>query len=370
VSAYGDNNNSGSSYNLEEVQDKLRSLGQDCPDAEVKKAMDGMNETARLVFCRLVLEAEYRWQALEKMGDAVPRELRKKADGPFERSDIMEFLGLCCAMVKLSSVQDHLCDGTNLLDLGGTIKIEKDEKEEEDSSSIEKRFIQVQGRLDKMQHLLLRAVGYDPDYATEEVKRIFLTPHQSGSGTSEYSQDTELHTTFEKTVAALSECATNAALHRKGGVEKLSDHEEGGVTRVISVSHSEKIVEAGAWKEQIKHNAVGEAPKNESMEQQTEEEQMEQLRLAREAAALQQSILHELLTMSEKDRNANLQVAKEAHDEFLSSALKIPAGPERIQYLRNVDPNTQRLLVMHKLWSSMLEKNGGVPPTMHHQHQS
>jgi len=78
---------------------------------------------------------------------------------------------------------------------------------------------------------------------------------------------------------------------------------------------------------------------------------------------MQQEILGQLLSMDEQDRDANLQAAKEAHDAFLQGALELPMGPERVEYLRSVDPNTQRLLVMHKLWSSFLADNGGVAPT-------
>lgn len=55
--------------------------------------------------------------------------------------------------------------------------------------------------------------------------------------------------------------------------------------------------------------------------------------------------------MSEGERTSKLQVAKQANDDFVRQAMEIPAGPERIAFLTSVDPETQQLLLIHKLWT-------------------
>jgi hypothetical protein len=103
------------------------------------------------------------------------------------------------------------------------------------------------------------------------------------------------------------------------------------------------------------------------MEEQTDKIQQEQLRIAREAAALQQSILGELLSMEESERDDILATAKIAHDEFLAQVLEIPSGPDRVQFVTNIDPSVEKQLLMHKLWEKILAQNDGKPPTMRHQ---
>ena len=46
-------------------------------------------------------------------------------------------------------------------------------------------------------------------------------------------------------------------------------------------------------------------------------------------------------------------------------ATAIPPGPERVAYMQNLDGDLQGKLVMYKMWSKMLEDNGGVAPVIH-----
>ena len=87
-------------------------------------------------------------------------------------------------------------------------------------------------------------------------------------------------------------------------------------------------------------------------------------RLASEAALLQQTILGELLTLEEDERNLKLKEAAEVSREFMEEVMALPTGQERIDFLRGVDPTTSRQLAMHKLWAGMLQANGGQPPKM------
>jgi len=132
--------------------------------------------------------------------------------------------------------------------------------------------------------------------------------------------------------------------------------DDDGVTKVISV----KLTEVGDGDE-----GSSAPPQHEQMSQVAEEEQKRQLDMARQAAALQQNILAELLSLSEGERADALKEAKTAHDEFLTKALATPMGPERVAFMQNLDPMLQRKLIMHKMWEQMLKNNGGVAPVIH-----
>jgi hypothetical protein len=96
----------------------------------------------------------------------------------------------------------------------------------------------------------------------------------------------------------------------------------------------------------------------------TEEEKKRQIRLASEAAMLQQEILGQLLNMSEHERNDQLQEAERVSEEFMKRAMQLPPGQERIDFLRSIDPHTSKQLAMHNLWKGTLDANGGRPPKM------
>ena len=81
--------------------------------------------------------------------------------------------------------------------------------------------------------------------------------------------------------------------------------------------------------------------------QQSEEEQKNQLRLASQAAVLQQEILGELLSLPEHERNNKLEEAEHVSQDFMQQVQTLPPGPERIEFLRSVDAPTSRLLAMH-----------------------
>ena len=82
----------------------------------------------------------------------------------------------------------------------------------------------------------------------------------------------------------------------------------------------------------------------------TSNERQEHLKVASQAAALQDRLLQELLAMADGERQDTLRRAARASQDFLEGALQLPPGPQRIAYMRQVDPATQRLLLLHKLW--------------------
>lgn len=303
---------------------------------ELVANMHEMNEVARQAFVRLLLRAEVAW---DKSSEGHFRYLKTSKDQiKMERSAIMEFCGLCIAAVNLPEVVNHLRYCHDL-----------DHKFTNFSDASEP-FLPVlaQERLKNLHNLLFRAAGYDPEYGHEEIKRIFFT-----SDHTELKDDEEINKTFGKFFSAMSTAISIATLPagvKADGSGNLSD----GSTRVLSVSHSEFDSDG---------TSTG-APGQQLMEEQTDKIQQEQLRIAREAAALQQSILGELLSMEESERDDVLATAKIAHNDFLAKVLEIPSGPDRIQFVTNIDPSVEKQLLMHKLWEKILAQNDGKPPTM------
>eukprot|EP00957_Ditylum_brightwellii_P067155 5097388-Ditylum_brightwellii.AAC.1 len=99
----------------------------------------------------------------------------------------------------------------------------------------------------------------------------------------------------------------------------LSDVNEGGVTRVLSVE--EKTVQIdGNDDEILVGSGGGGAPSMATMEQQRDVRQEEHLKMARQAAQLQQGIIDDLLSLDEHEREATLKDAKEAHEMFMEKA--------------------------------------------------
>ena len=302
----------------QQVQQELRRVGstQGQSDASITQAMDEMNGAARLAYCRLTLE---EFGALGQP----PTNLIKTAQLP--RKAIFEFFGLVQGAVKLPKVQDYLVSGQPMF-----------EAMDEDKT---RKF--PQERLEWIQRVLMMSIGYDPDFGTAEIKRIFF----EGNG----NPDPDLLHLFHQTVSEMQVSITNATL--KVQENQLNDTKEGGVTRVVSVTYSEK--DAGQ-------------PKHETSIHSSATEQ-QQFKMAQQAAALQQSILAELLQMDEESRDQELEKAKLASLAFQQKVMELPQGPERVRYMTSVTPDVQRQLLMHKLWGNMMEKHGGKPPTMHYQ---
>jgi hypothetical protein len=343
---------SGGSLTFAQVQETLQHLQKDekTLSDSLKKAMEEMNDEARLAFCRLVLRSECCWAG--KRGN---RQL--KASGMMQREDILEFCGLCNASVRLPAVQEHLQTGAPLF------------PDVEKSSS---NIVFPQKRLQAIQRMFLQFLGYDADFGTLEIQRIFFNDVSK----SEYADDQQLIQIFATTAGHMNAVLQNANLAASQVTlsSLCSDQDQGGVTRVVSIHCSEKLVDQQTGEELavVESDAPPEGqtmqePEEEAESQQndhSQEKQRKELRIAREAAALQQEILGELLAMSEEERDKRLIVAQEAVEDFSRKAMEVPPGPERIALLRSIDPEAQRLMATHKLWTTMLAANGGKPPVL------
>jgi hypothetical protein len=217
-----------------------------------------------------------------------------------------------------------------------------------------------QTRLEYVQQLLAKSMGWDPVFLTEELRRVFVQQDDS----SALVHDKQVNSIFQNLVQEMQLAIGTASLQMKQHqeVQMLSDLQKGGNTRVVSVQYSEFEISPDGKKTAIGSSS---APAVSVMESQvSEEEQKRQIRLASEAAVLQQEILGELLSLPEHERNNKLEEAEQASQEFMKKVVALPPGQERIDFLRSVDPHTSRRLAMHKLWKGMLEVNGGKPPQL------
>eukprot|EP00977_Amphora_coffeiformis_P009665 scaffold2227_cov168-Amphora_coffeaeformis.AAC.2 len=287
-------------------------------DDSLSKMSQELNEAARLAYARLLLYSACRKRSEQSLRE----QMALKASGSIERKDLMDLFALCQTAVRLPFVTDHISKAAPLFpDLEPT----QDPAVVDDTPP--------QKRLERIQRLFLGELGYDSEFGTQEIKRIFFTPNES----NEFTGDLELSETFSKTMTAMQACITEAGV--QASISKFSDVESGGVTRVVAVDYSEKDDDTGT-------------PHGQTMAEQNEEQQRQQLRVASQAAALQQQILQEVLSMSEDVRKVKLADAERVSKDFLERVTKVPPGPERVEVLRSIDEPTQRLMAMHKLWEA------------------
>ena len=348
-------NSTKTEISIEEAQLALKQLGADNVDEnydnveELKEAMSNMNSTARIAVTRLALKEEFMLNDNENLQRRF--DLKQVEDGEaMSTSDINDFCALCMTAVSLPEVERYI-------EIGELPYANKDDKYEEtgnEKDSLlkvtstadldnERNPLKIEDRLINLQNLLYRAVGYEPSFGTAEMRNVLTSTPSS-------PEELKVHETLQKYISTMKNAFDNA-IPNNG---MLSDEKQGGHTRVVSVKVSELDLDpnSGSFTSAIASK----------MEEHEETKQRQELEVARQAASLQQGILGELLSMDETEREETLAQAKVTHDSFMSSALNLPAGPERIQFLRTIDDAKQRLLVMHKLWQKLLEDHDGKPP--------
>lgn len=320
----------GTGFAASGVQERLKELGKEGLDSDVQVAMSMMNDTARLVFCRLTLRSECLYSE-----QADRRHL--KTTGSLSREDLLEFIGLCNVAVDLDNVQRYISNQDaklfDDLDAGPT-------------------DVFPQKRLEWIQRCFLRAIGYSDDFGYNEIKRIFFTPRPN-----EYSSDREVVDLFASMGVKMDKAVTAATM-------LATESNFDGVTRVVSVQHSEKLVDVKTGKEVVieGESSTASAPMAQAMDQQAQAQQRQELHMARETARLNQELLGELLSMRDEEREEKLALAKAAAAQFMQNVSSLPPGPERVAVLESLDPKTQRLMIMDKLWAQLVEQNGGKPP--------
>lgn len=330
----------GSIITVEEAQEYLSGLESIASKSTVTDAKTKMEDAARLALCRLVLYTETYWNEEA----TVPRELQK--EGTLERTKLLDFIALCHTAIKLPTVQKFLADGSALFQVDPSLPSSRNSNALENEPTVNKF---PQARLELIQRHISRAIGWDPEFTSHELRRLFFLQGES----SEYAKDTEIASRFHRLIVDMSAAITMASLYTSTG--ELSDLAEGGVTRVVSVQCSEVSLPVDTLSDDEARSPFGiAAPTRMTIDSQlSEEEQKRQIRLASEAMKLQQEIAEELLSMTEDQRKLQLDEAKRVSDEFLKKTMALPPGRERIAHLQSVDPRTSRLLAIHKLWPSV-----------------
>ena len=341
-------NSNGDILTVDQIQKRLGGL-QNEPDLspELGLAMEDMNDAARVGLACYVLYNEEK--QLETSSSRILQD-----EGRLERTKLMEYFVLCKSSLKLQCVVKFM----SMKSSGDSIFEKKDTESKEPTSS---SMMFPQSRLEHVQRLLAKGLGWNPVFVTSELTKIFV--EKSGDIDYDY-YDNEVMVMFQQLVEQMKIAIQTAMLQIRSrqDTELLNDLSKGGNTRVVSVQYSEFEVDQNGTKIESKNNA----PEKNIDERQhlTEEDQKRQLRMASEAAIMQQSILGELLSMDEDKRNHALWEASEASSKFMKEVMALPMGQERIDYLRSIDPLTSRKLAMHKLWEGMLQANGGKPPKM------
>jgi hypothetical protein len=204
---------------------------------------------------------------------------------------------------------------------------------------------------------------------------------------SALGNDTEIRQLFENTVAAMQQVISDASkvsfvgrdniVGGSNSIKDLNDTNEGGVTRVVSVQYSEIEITPDGRHVNVLNAAPGVMLKRGGDDggsgtgigidcngDDDTEERKRQIRMASDAAVLQQEILGQLFAMDEHERNNVLSEASEASRNFQHELTSLPPGRQRIEYLQSIPLDLSRKLAMHKCWSSMLQQNGGRPPKM------
>jgi len=340
------------------VQERLGRLQQE-PNLsqELKGAMETMNDAARMAVCKLALYCEEGF--VQTQSSTSSRTLQD--EGRLDRTKLMEYFGLCQAALKLPCVTDFLVEinRDRIFDARQSDGDQTDETDETNTSSSAMVF--PQSRLEYVQRLLAKAIGWDPVFVTSELRTIFV--ERPGEVDSDY-YDEPVVSLFQKLVEEMMVAIRSASLQlrAKQDTELLNDLGKGGSTRVVSMQYSEFEVDQNGNRIESSQTNAPESTVDEREEDLSEEEKKRQLRLASEAAILQQTILGELLSMSEEERTDKLNQAAKASRKFMEEAMALPPGQERVDFLRGMDATTARQLAMHKLWTGMLQANGGQPP--------
>ena len=350
--------------NANEVQDRLRRLQHE-PNLsqELKIAMENMNDAARIAICKLILYTEEERFLLPEDSTS-SRNLQD--EGHLDRTKLMEYFALCQSALQLECVVKFIEGGGQSLferesarsRIGDNENISKNREIRNESTAAMTMF--PQSRLEYVQRLLAKSLGWDPVFITSELRRIFVEKNED----VDYKYyDDDVFNLFQGLVEEMADAIRTASVNvqSRQQTKTLSDLDKGGNTRVVSVQYSEFEMFPDGTKES--NSAPGRLS---TMDEQRlpENEQKRQLRLASDAAALQQTILRDLFNMEEHERNNTLKEAAETNRVFMERVMALPPGKERIDCLRDVDAVTSKKLAMHKIWTGMLQANGGQPPKM------
>jgi hypothetical protein len=308
-----------SDIDAEVFQDVLREIGVgnftnvDGGDGELRRLVDAVertNEAAREAFARSVVFLEMRGDSKHN------RHLHANKD--LDRSSLMEYCGLAMSAVRLPEIKKFLFDGTRVRDCDVPSEV----------------ILTKEERLLYIQRLIWRAIGWDPDTASNQIRLLLKNGH------SELMNDKDVMEAVTKYVSCMTVAATNAS--PESDLAEYS-HVGDGITRVVNVIYSEKVV----TNDTIQSLS---APTSNSMTEHTNvEHQAFEQRQQLEVAKMRQQIHDDFHSLSTDEQCKTLAMAKLAQEKFLKQIMNTPPGAERVLLMKNINAETQKLLIIHKM---------------------
>lgn len=332
---------------MQQVQEALRNSPQHCQH---------LDHAARLAFARLVLTTVVL--PLNENGNTNNNRNHQNSSNHkqrLQRADLLEFCGLCMAAVQLPIVQHYLAHGNP----GHTMLFAQD-----DNHATTRTFVFPQERLERMQQHFWKVLSYDVQVVKSELHRLFFQSHDHAN---EFTNDSVVQTTFVQLVNAMNAAivtATHQAQEQAMRTTTTTTTEgnncsstyEDDTTRVVSVQYSESlvVVDAATGKEETIASSSSQNPPTHT--------------LPIAAEQMQQEIWAELLSLRDEQRHAKLQKAAVLAHQVQETALALSDWEERKQYLQSMDVETQKQLIMHKLWNDWIQQHpGGVVPAIRYQ---
>lgn len=325
-----------------------------------------LDHAARLAFARLVLTTRF----------CMPREEHEEeeTDGAckqrLQRADLLEFCGLCLAAVQLPMVQQYLAYG-KCSDEHNMLLSVLGEEESRTVTAKSTVFIFPHERLERIQVHFWRALDYNTQVAKSELQRLFFQVNNT-SAMNEFTNDPTVQTTFGQLVTAM-EAAIVAATHQaqeyalRSPRARVEGHTpsptttDDSTTRVVAVQYSESLVvtDPVTGDEQV---IASSSPSSSSVQSPP----THTLPIA--AEQLQQEIWAELLSLRDEQRQETLKEAAVLARHVQETALQLSNASDRKQYLQSIDVQTQKQLVMHKLWHDWIQQqHKGVEPAIRFQ---
>lgn len=355
ISAYNETNQR--KISLDRAQLCLRELGaknlkgitgSDEEKEKLLSDMAEMNEAARLAFARSVLWAETEWEKKILSNNQrglidgeIARKLCTSNDGKgfMEKSTLVQFCGLMSSALRLEEVITYLRKGGTIFSKEGKV----------DDSNDSKMKSSPHNRITQIQNAMIRSIGYSSSFGLSEIRRM-IALMSDGQEKSSNNEDKEVYRVVENFLLTMRDASTKALHEPDLPNSDLSDKKEGGVTSVIGVKYSEKIMTPDGRITSLEQDGTESA----EMEHQSDARQRQALKVAKQTADIQHNVLKELLNMSEKERTDTLDKAKIINDNFLREAQQIASRTERIRFIQNVDEEKQKALIMHKVWEQMM----------------
>ena len=323
---------------------------------ELQRAVEQTNELARQAFARSVLIVEWRnYQNSRLKEENNPPQSEEESmlsnDGNVDGGSILEYCGMMMAAVQLPDVQKFLRTGS--MDFLRSTHTEYSSNDEFHGSSVDDRLLHIQ-------RLYWRALGWDPVHAIELMNRLVSTGcTKCSKGDDSLHNNAKIMETLQTYASAIIVAVTNASVTGYGSEDYARDVHNDGTTRVVSVLHSEKIMNLphdaldgdGRYNTGTPHPSLT-APTCNAINEHASFQQRSDLNAAKATSVLQQQIWDEFQLLDPQEQTETVEAAKIAHCDFLEKVASTPPGAERIQLIQQMDSDMQKLLMIYKLWCS------------------